>query len=387
MGDADVSGSLLVGTDEGDVPAVVAAGATLAGTVVPVVVGVVEVVAVVAVVGSVTAMVLVDAPGGSSDELPPEAAKAAPPDRATTAAVAVMTRVVRRCILSSVGGGRSERTRRSGPRGLAVPGSVPRALCQGEAMTIHYAVEGAVATVTIDRPERRNAVDREHAEELAAAFRRFDADDRLSVAVLTGAGGVFCAGADLKGVAEGRGNRMAPDGDGPMGPTRLELTKPVIAAIEGPAVAGGLELAVWCDLRVAARGAVLGVYCRRWGVPLVDGGTFRLPRLIGQSRALDLILTGRGVPADEALDMGLVNRVVPDGLALAEAVALAGQIAAFPQLCVRSDLRSARRQWGLDEPAALLQEHELGMATIVSGETLQGAARFAAGAGRHGEGV
>ena len=254
-------------------------------------------------------------------------------------------------------------------------------------MTIHYAVEGAVAAVTIDRPERRNAVDREHAEELAEAFRRFDADERLSVAVLTGAGGVFCAGADLKAVAEGRGNRMAPDGDGPMGPTRLELSKPVIAAIEGPAVAGGLELALWCDLRVAARGAVLGVYCRRWGVPLVDGGTVRLPRLIGQSRALDLILTGRGVPADEALDMGLVNRVVPDGLALAEAVALAGQIAAFPQLCVRSDLRSAHRQWGLDEPAALLQEHELGMATIVSGETLQGAARFAAGAGRHGEGV
>jgi enoyl-CoA hydratase len=254
-------------------------------------------------------------------------------------------------------------------------------------MTIHYAVEGAVASVTIDRPDRRNAVDREHAAELAAAFRRFDADDRLSVAVLTGAGGVFCAGADLKAVAEGRGNRMAPDGDGPMGPTRLELTKPVIAAIEGPAVAGGLELALWCDLRVAARGAVLGVYCRRWGVPLVDGGTVRLPRLIGQSRALDLILTGRGVPADEALQMGLVNRVVPDGLALAEAIALAGQIAAFPQLCVRSDLRSARRQWGLDEPAALLQEHELGMATITSGETRQGAARFAAGEGRHGAGV
>jgi enoyl-CoA hydratase len=254
-------------------------------------------------------------------------------------------------------------------------------------MTIHYAVEGAVASVTIDRPDRRNAVDREHAEALAAAFRRFDADDRLSVAVLTGNGGVFCAGADLKAVAEGRGNRMTPDGDGPMGPTRLELTKPVIAAIEGPAVAGGLELALWCDLRVAARGAVLGVYCRRWGVPLVDGGTIRLPRLIGQSRALDLILTGRGVPADEALDMGLVNRVVPDGLALAEAIALAGQIAAFPQLCVRSDLRSARRQWGLDEPAALLQEHELGMATIASGETLQGAARFAAGEGRHGAGV
>ena len=268
-----------------------------------------------------------------------------------------------------------------------MPRSTAQKLCHREAMTIHYAVEGAVAAVTIDRPERRNAVDREHAEELAAAFRRFDADDRLSVAVLTGAGGVFCAGADLKAVAEGRGNRMTPDGDGPMGPTRLELSKPVIAAIEGPAVAGGLELALWCDLRVAAQGAVLGVYCRRWGVPLVDGGTVRLPRLIGQSRALDLILTGRGVPADEALEMGLVNRVVPDGLALAEAVALAGQIAAFPQLCVRSDLRSARRQWGLDEPAALLQEHELGMATIVSGETLQGAARFAAGAGRHGEGV
>src|SRR6478672_9431999 len=203
-------------------------------------------------------------------------------------------------------------------------------------MTIHYAVEGAVAAVTIDRPERRNAVDRQHAEELAAAFRRFDADDRLSVAVLTGAGGVFCAGADLKAVAEGRGNRMAPDGDGPMGPTRLELTKPVIAAIEGPAVAGGLELALWCDLRVAAQGAVLGVYCRRWGVPLVDGGTVRLPRLIGESRAMELILTGRAVDAAEALQIGLVHRVVPTGRALDGALALARELAALPQACLRS---------------------------------------------------
>lgn len=383
MGD-EVSGSLLVGTDEGDVPAVVVAGATLAGTVVET-----DVVdePVVAVVGSVTAIVLVGAAGVSSAELPPAAAEAAPPERATTAAVAVMTKVVRRCMLSSEAGGVGGDTSKPATRFGRGADSVREALCQGEAMTIRYAVEDAIAAVTIDRPERRNAVDREHAEELAAAFRRFDADDRLSVAILTGTGGVFCAGADLKAVAEGRGNRMTPDGDGPMGPTRLELTKPVIAAIEGPAVAGGLELALWCDLRVAARGAVLGVYCRRWGVPLVDGGTVRLPRLIGQSRALDLILTGRGVPADEALAMGLVNRVVPDGLALAEAVALAGQIAAFPQLCVRSDLRSARRQCGLDEPAALLQEHELGMATIASGETRQGAARFAAGAGRHGEGV
>ncbi|HEY8093948.1 MAG TPA: crotonase/enoyl-CoA hydratase family protein, partial [Acidimicrobiales bacterium] len=190
-------------------------------------------------------------------------------------------------------------------------------------MPIHYAPDGPIVVVTIDRPERRNAVDRDHAEALAAAFRRFDEDEALRVAVLTGAGGAFCSGADLHALIEGRGNRLTPDGDGPMGPTRLVLSKPVIAAIEGPAVAGGLELALWCDLRVAAAGAVLGVYCRRWGVPLVDGGTVRLPRLIGHSRAMDLILTGRGVAGDEAVAMGLVNRLTRPGGALEGARALA----------------------------------------------------------------
>ena len=254
-------------------------------------------------------------------------------------------------------------------------------------MPIHYAPDGPVVVVTIDRPERRNAIDRDHADALAAAFRRFDHDDALRVAILTGSAGAFCSGADLHAIVEGRGNRLTPDGDGPMGPSRLVLGKPVIAAIEGHAVAGGLELALWCDLRVAAQGAVLGVYCRRWGVPLVDGGTVRLPRLIGHSRAMDLLLTGRGVPADEALSIGLVNRVVPDGQALDGALALARQVADFPPVCVRNDLRSAREQWGLDEPAALLVEYEAGMATIRSGETEEGATRFEGGAGRHGEGV
>lgn len=249
--------------------------------------------------------------------------------------------------------------------------------------------DGPVTIVTINRPERRNAIDGPTADALAAAFRRFDADDSAAVAVLTGAGGVFCAGADLKAVAEGRGNRVVPvgEGDGPLGCSRLELTKPVIAAIEGHAVAGGLELALWCDLRVAGRTAVLGVYCRRWGVPLVDGGTVRLPRLIGHGRAMDLILTGRGVPADEALAMGLVNRVVDPGEALAAAVGLARTLAGFPQRCLRSDRRSAIEQWGLDEPAALAREYQHGIATIRSGETQAGAARFAAGEGRHGAGV
>ena len=254
-------------------------------------------------------------------------------------------------------------------------------------MTIHVDTNGPIVVVMIDRPERRNAVDREHAQALARAFRHFDEDDSVAVAVLTGAGGAFCSGADLKALAEGHGNRAAPDGDGPMGPTRLQLSKPVIAAIEGPAVAGGLELALWCDLRVAAEGATLGVYCRRWGVPLIDGGTVRLPRLIGHSRAMDLILTGRGVDGEEALAMGLVNRVAPDGESLATAVALGGQLAAFPQRCLRSDRRSAIEQWSLDERSAMLQEFELGMATIRSGETEAGATRFLGGAGRHGEGV
>jgi enoyl-CoA hydratase len=244
--------------------------------------------------------------------------------------------------------------------------------------------DGAVAVVTIDRPAVRNAVDRATAEALADAFRAFDADETLAAAVLTGAGGVFCAGADLKAVSEGRGNRAAEDGDGPMGPTRMLLSKPVVAAVEGPAVAGGLELALWCDLRVAARDAVFGVYCRRWGVPLIDGGTVRLPRLVGMSHALDLILTGRGVSGEEALRMGLANRLVEPGRALAEACALAAELARFPQRCLRSDRRSAYEQWSLALPDALARETQLGLEVIASGETRAGAARFAGGAGRHG---
>jgi enoyl-CoA hydratase len=251
-------------------------------------------------------------------------------------------------------------------------------------MSLQIRTEGPVRVIAIDRPERRNAVDGPTAAELADAFRAFDADEEVAVAVLTGTGGTFCAGADLKAIAEGRGNRLQPDGDGPMGPTRLVLSKPVVAAIEGHAVAGGIELAVWCDLRVASEDAVLGVYCRRWGVPLVDGGTIRLPRLIGHGRAMDLILTGRGVPAAEALAIGLVDRVVPSGAALEAAIELAKTIAAFPQTCVRSDRASAIGQWDLDEAAALVAEHDHGLATIRSGEAQAGAARFAAGAGRHG---
>lgn len=242
---------------------------------------------------------------------------------------------------------------------------------------------GPVLTVTIERPEVRNAVDRETALALADAFRGFDADDSLSVAVLTGAGGSFCAGADLKAVSRGDPNRVEPDGDGPMGPSRLRLTKPVVAAIEGYAVAGGLELALWCDLRVAAEDAVLGVFCRRWGVPLIDGGTVRLPRLVGHSRAMDLILTGRPVPADEALAMGLVNRIAPAGQALAAAQALAAEIAAFPQVCLRGDRASALEQWGLEEDDALAGELRHGVRALEA-EAVIGATRFAEGAGRHG---
>lgn len=243
--------------------------------------------------------------------------------------------------------------------------------------------------MTIDRPEVRNAVDRPTADELTAAFRTFEADDDQLVAVLTGAGGTFCAGADLKAVATGDGNRISTDMDfdGPMGPTRLGFTKPVIAAVEGHAVAGGLELAMMCDLRVAATDAVFGVYCRRWGVPLVDGGTVRLPRMIGHSHALDLILTGRGVSGDEARTMGLANRLCKPGEALDGAVALARQIAAFPQRCMRSDRRSSYEQWDLAFGDAMANESLLGIEVIRSGETLEGAARFAAGAGRHGDGV
>jgi len=249
---------------------------------------------------------------------------------------------------------------------------------------VRVVTEGRVRVVTIDRPERRNAVDGPTAQRLADAFREFDADDGADVAVLTGAGGTFCAGADLKAIAEGNGNRVEHDGDGPMGPTRLVLSKPVIAAIEGFAVAGGLELALWCDLRVAADSAVLGVFCRRFGVPLVDLGTLRLPRLIGHSRASDLILTGRGVGAAEALAMGLVNRVVEDGDALTASIALATELSTLPQAALRHDRLSALEQWGLDDEAAVANEVDHGLAVLRSGESLDGARRFAGGVGRHG---
>jgi enoyl-CoA hydratase len=256
-------------------------------------------------------------------------------------------------------------------------------------MSVLVTREGPVHVVTIDRPEVRNAVDGPTAALLAEAFRSFDEDDSLSVAVLTGAHGTFCAGADLKGIGDGRGNRVDRDVelDGPMGPTRMMLSKPVIAAVEGFAVAGGLELAVWCDLRVAASDAVFGVYCRRWGVPLVDGGTVRLPRLIGHSHALDLILTGRGVSGDEAVRIGLVNRSVKPGTALSSAMVLAHEMAALPQACMRNDRLSSYDQWALSLPDALAHETLLGLDTIASGETLRGAARFASGEGRHGASV
>lgn len=250
--------------------------------------------------------------------------------------------------------------------------------------TVRIEHDGPVTIVTIDRPKVRNAVDRATAEALAAAFRAFDEDGERDVAVLTGASGTFCAGADLKAIASGSGNRAAPDGDGPMGPTRMLLDKPVIAAVEGHAVAGGLELALWCDLRVAARDAVFGVFCRRWGVPLIDGGTVRLPRLIGHSHALDMILTGRGVSGEEALRMGLANRVTERDGALNGAIGLAHELAGLPQLCLRSDRRSSYEQWALPLDDALRNEFDRGAATIASGETLEGAARFASGAGRHG---
>ncbi len=250
-------------------------------------------------------------------------------------------------------------------------------------MSVRVDRDGPVTTVTIDRPEARNAVDRPTAAALADAFRGFDSDDTASVAVLTGAGGHFCSGADLKAVGEGRGNRVDEDGDGPMGPTRLQLSKPVVAAIEGYAVAGGLELALWADLRVAASDAVLGVFCRRWGVPLIDGGTVRLPRLIGESRAMDLVLTGRAVPAPEAFEMGLVNRLCAPGDALGSAQRLAAEIAAFPQTCTRQDRLSVLEQWGLPEHQALGVELAHGLVSLQA-DALAGATRFAAGAGRHG---
>jgi len=241
---------------------------------------------------------------------------------------------------------------------------------------------GPVTTVLLSRPERRNAVDGATAMALSQAFREFEADPGAWVAVLHGEGGVFCAGADLKEVGEPAGNRVAPDGPGPMGPSRLRLSKPVIAAVAGHAVAGGLELALWCDLRVAEEDAVFGVFCRRWGVPLIDGGTVRLPRLIGVSRAMDMVLTGRPVLADEALAMGLVNRVVPDGSCRAAAEELARELAAFPQTCMREDRLSLLEQDGLDEPAALANEFARGLRSLE--DVAAGLERFRSGAGRHG---
>jgi enoyl-CoA hydratase len=243
---------------------------------------------------------------------------------------------------------------------------------------------GSVTTVVLDRPEARNAVDGPTAAALAEAFRQFEADAEARVAVLWGAGGTFCAGADLKAIGTERGLRVDAAGDGPMGPSRMLLAKPVIAAVAGYAVAGGLELALWCDLRVVEEDAIFGVFCRRWGVPLVDGGNVRLPRLIGVSRALDLILTGRPVDAREAERIGLANRVVPVGQSRVAAEALAREIAAFPPRCVLSDRRAAHEAVGLPLDAALAHEFALGKATIDSGETREGANRFASGQGRHG---
>ena len=252
-------------------------------------------------------------------------------------------------------------------------------------MNVRYETDGPAAIVTIDRPDRRNAVDAITAAELADAFREVDADPEIAVGILTGSNGTFCAGGDLKAMADGVGqNVVTVNGDGPMGVTRMMLTKPVIAAVEGHAVAGGLELAVWADLRVAARDAVFGVFCRRWGVPLTDGGTIRLPRLIGQSYANDMILTGRPVEGPEAHHMGLANRLVEPGTALTESIALAKQLAEFPQRCMRSDRRSSYDQWGMGLPDALAHETVMGRDVIMSGETRAGATRFSDGAGRHG---
>jgi len=251
-------------------------------------------------------------------------------------------------------------------------------------MSVRIERDGPVTTVILSRPEVRNAVDRPTAEALAAAFRDFDADDAAKVGVLFGDHGNFCSGADLKAIASrDRVNRLEPSGDGPMGPSRMVLSKPVIAAIAGYALAGGLELALWCDLRVVEENAVMGVFCRRWGVPLIDGGTVRLPRLIGMSRAMDLILTGRPVSAEEALDIGLANRVVPEGEARVQAEKLAREIAAFPQVCMRGDRMSAYEQWELSLEEALANEFRHGRKSLAE-EALEGAVKFAHGAGRHG---
>ncbi len=254
-----------------------------------------------------------------------------------------------------------------------------------ESPTVLVKTQGRTCIVTIDRPEVRNAVNPATADALHDAFAAFAENDEVDVAVLTGAGGTFCAGYDLKALSASRGSiSCKPEGMGPMGPSRLLLNKPVIAAVEGPAVAGGLELALWCDLRVAAEDAVFGVYCRRWGVPLIDGGTARLPHLIGHSRAMDMILTGRPVGGQEALDFGLANRLVPTGMALKTAVALAEELARFPQVCMRTDRMSAIRQWGMSIEDALRHEGREGV-TPFRGETIAGAERFAGGKGRGGD--
>ncbi|WP_091081741.1 crotonase/enoyl-CoA hydratase family protein [Micromonospora nigra] len=250
-------------------------------------------------------------------------------------------------------------------------------------MGVRVERDGPVTTVILDRPAARNAVDGPTARALADAFRAFDADPDAAVAVLWGAGGTFCSGADLKAIGTPSGNRVETEGDGPMGPTRMALGKPVVAAISGHAVAGGLELALWCDLRVAESDATLGVFCRRWGVPLIDGGTVRLPRLIGESRAMDLILTGRPVAADEAYAMGLVNRLVAPGGARTAAERLAAEIARHPQTCLRTDRAAVRATAGLPEPQAMAVELEFGLVALAT-DAMPGAARFAAGAGRHG---
>jgi enoyl-CoA hydratase len=252
-------------------------------------------------------------------------------------------------------------------------------------MTVRTEQQDGILVVTLDRPERRNAVDAATAAALSSAFRGFDGDPSLSVAILTGAGGHFCAGADLKALAEGEPRPVRPEGDGPMGPTRLRLGKPVIAAIEGYAVAGGLELALWCDLRVASEEAVLGVFCRRFGVPLVDLGTVRLPQIVGLGRALDLVLTGRPVTAQEAWSMGLVSRVVPEGQALRSALELGRALTALPQTCLRNDRLSVLESLDLEAQEAMENEVRRGLQTLSSGETAAGAASFHSGEGRQGQ--
>ena len=242
-----------------------------------------------------------------------------------------------------------------------------------------------VFIIIIDNREVRNAIDGPTAQELADAFMDFEQDDKALVAVLWGANGIFCAGANLKAIAEGKGNRIEKTGNGPMGPSRMILSKPVIAAVSGFAVAGGLELALWCDMRIVEKSAIFGVFCRRFGVPLIDGGTVRLPRLIGLSRAMDMILTGRPVTAQEAFEWGLANRVVEDGTSKGEAEKLAREIAAFPQICMRNDRLSAYEQFGMDLEDAIKNEFDYGLKTLASGDYIDGSQSFRDGKGKHGK--